>query len=96
MPAINIDYTHLPLERVSILVFVILVEAVMGLGKKGKGKAGATIEKKALPVETDPVKLCTYVSGSNIYKEGADVKLKPDSEYPSWLWQLHLGQLRTI
>ncbi|CAG0891709.1 unnamed protein product [Darwinula stevensoni] len=78
-------------QRVSILVFDMLVEAVMGLGKKGKGKAGGTMEKKTLPVETDPVKLCTHVCGSNIYKEGEDVKLKPDSEYPSWLWQLRLG-----
>lgn len=48
----------------------------MGLGK-GKKKAGklGTIEKKQLPVETDPHRLVTYVCGSNIYTTGEDVKV---------------------
>ncbi|XP_076759630.1 mitochondrial ribosomal protein L54 [Xylocopa sonorina] len=44
--------------------------------------------KVDLPVENDVNKLLTYVCGSNIYKEGEDVKLKPDSEYPEWLWSI--------
>lgn len=32
-----------------------------------------------------------YCCGSNIYKEGEDIKLKDDSEYPDWLWTLRLG-----
>ncbi|KAG6463898.1 39S ribosomal protein L54, mitochondrial [Manduca sexta] len=62
---------------------------VMGLGK-GKKKAGklGTMEKKEMPVETDPNKLVNYVCGSNIYVTGEDVKLKEDSEYPAWLWSL--------
>ncbi|XP_059056067.1 large ribosomal subunit protein mL54 [Achroia grisella] len=62
---------------------------VMGLGK-GKKKAGklTTMEKKVLPVETDPEKLVNYVCGSNIYTTGEDVKIKDDSEYPEWLWTL--------
>ncbi|XP_052749457.1 39S ribosomal protein L54, mitochondrial [Galleria mellonella] len=64
---------------------------VMGLGK-GKKKAGklTTMEKKVLPVETDPEKLVNYVCGSNIYTTGEDIKLKDDSEYPEWLWTLRL------
>lgn len=65
---------------------------VMGLGK-GKKKAGklTAMEKKEMPVETDPHKLVNYVCGSNIYTTGEDVKIKPDSEYPEWLWSLNTG-----
>jgi len=42
-------------------------------------------------VETDVHKLINYVCGTNIYKEGEDVKIKPDSEYPSWLWTIRTG-----
>ncbi|XP_045455127.1 uncharacterized protein LOC123664653 [Melitaea cinxia] len=63
----------------------------LGKGKKKAGKLGA-MEKKELPVETDPEKLVNYVCGSNIYVSGEDVKLKDDSEYPDWLWTLHTGK----
>ncbi|OAD59336.1 39S ribosomal protein L54, mitochondrial, partial [Eufriesea mexicana] len=43
-----------------------------------------------IQVETDVNKLLTYVCGSNIYKQGEDIKLKPDSEYPEWLWNIRL------
>ena len=49
------------------------------------------MEKKLLPVETDPERLVNYCCGSNIYVEGEDVKLKPDNEYPDWLWELNIG-----
>lgn len=55
-----------------------------------------TVEKKLLPVETDPHKLVNYVCGTNIYKEGEDVKIKPDSEYPSWLWTIRTGPPPTL
>lgn len=61
------------------------------LKKKKLGKAGPAIEKKILPVESDAHKLVNFVCGSNIYKEGEDVQLKPDSEYPDWLWTLRTG-----
>ena len=58
----------------------------------GKAKAlGAIDRKKPLPVETDPEKLVNYCCGSNIFKEGEDVKLKDDHEYPEWLWDLRPG-----
>lgn len=64
-----------------------------GLGGKSKKKLklGQTLEKKILPVETDPVKLVNFVCGSNIMKEGQDIAVKPDSEYPAWLWEIHTG-----
>nr|CAG4641382.1 EOG090X0KWJ [Eulimnadia texana] len=65
--------------------------AVMAPSKKAaKGKLGPTVEKKKIPVETDPYKLVNFVCGSSITKEGKDIELKPDSEYPEWLWQLRL------
>ncbi|XP_045761920.1 39S ribosomal protein L54, mitochondrial [Maniola jurtina] len=63
----------------------------LGKGKKKLGKLGS-MEKKQLPVETDPEKLVNYVCGSNIYITGEDVKIKDDSEYPDWLWTLNTGK----
>lgn len=70
---------------------------VMGLGK-GKKKGGklTAIEKKEMPVETDPEKLVHYVCGSNINTTGEDVKIKEDSEYPEWLWSLNTGRAPPI
>nr|SVE75537.1 EOG090X0KWJ [Daphnia dolichocephala] len=66
---------------------------VAGLGSKkaGKlGKLGPVVEKVVLPVETNPEKLVDFVCGSNILKQGQDIQLKPDNEYPEWLWSLRL------
>lgn len=50
------------------------------------------MEKKVLPVETDPVRLVNYVCGTNMLKEGGeDIQIKPDSEYPDWLWTIRTG-----
>lgn len=51
---------------------------------------------KEFPVETNPYRLVEYCCGSNIYKEGEDVKLKPESEYPDWLWTLNTGKRLSI
>ncbi|XP_022188151.2 39S ribosomal protein L54, mitochondrial [Nilaparvata lugens] len=71
---------------------------IASLGKSKKLKAGAApVEKKRLPVETDINKLVTFCCGTNILKEGGqDIKLQPDSEYPDWLWQLHIGKPKTL
>ncbi|KAH8372866.1 hypothetical protein KR009_007003 [Drosophila setifemur] len=63
-------------------------------GKKKKlGKLGPIMEKKIIPVETDANKLVNYVCGSNYFKTGEDVKLKPDSEYPDWLLTLNTDRI---
>lgn len=67
--------------------------ASLGKSKKIKGKAGVTTEKIYLPVEKDAKKLLTHLCGSNLLAEGGeDIKLKPDNEYPDWLWKLHIGK----
>nr|CAI5867841.1 unnamed protein product [Callosobruchus analis] len=70
------------------------VSMIGGAFKKKKmgGKMGAVMEKKVLPVETDPERLVNFACGTNIYKTGEDVKLKPHSEYPEWLWSIRLDK----
>ncbi|ESP05508.1 hypothetical protein LOTGIDRAFT_102989, partial [Lottia gigantea] len=52
------------------------------------GKSGSQMKKVILEVETDPKILVTKCCGANIYVDGTDPDLKPDSEYPDWLWTL--------
>uniref|UniRef100_A0A8D8WR35 Large ribosomal subunit protein mL54 n=1 Tax=Cacopsylla melanoneura TaxID=428564 RepID=A0A8D8WR35_9HEMI len=62
------------------------------VNKKVKGGVGGVSDKKVFPAETDAKKLVKYVCGSNILKEGGEnIELKPDSEYPEWLWTLRTG-----
>ncbi|XP_002761641.1 large ribosomal subunit protein mL54 [Callithrix jacchus] len=60
------------------------------MGKSGKG-AVASDALKDPEVCTDPVQLTTYAMGVNIYKEGQDVPLKPNAEYPGWLFEMNVG-----
>lgn len=48
----------------------------LGKGKKKLGKLG-TMEKRELPVETDPHKLVTQVCGANILTSGEEVQVYP-------------------
>lgn len=64
--------------------------------KKKLGKLGPMLEKKILPVEEDTTKLVNFVCGSNILKEGQDVQIKPDNEYPEWLWSVRTGKLYNL
>ena len=60
-----------------------------GAGGKG-GKKGASMVKPDLDVETDAKKLVSTVCGLNYRIDGDQeaVKIRPDSEYPDWLWTL--------
>ena len=57
-----------------------------------KAAGGQAVGKKRfrLPVESDMNKLMTNCCGANYLKNGEDVKLKEDSEYPEWLWEVPL------
>lgn len=65
--------------------------AANAVKKKKLGKLGPIAEKIVLPVETDAHRLVNYVCGSNIYQKGEDVQLRPESEYPDWLWNIRVG-----
>ena len=65
-----------------------------GAGGAGgpKGKKGAAMVKPDLEVETEAHKLVNYVCGLNYrIDEGhtEPVKIRPDSEYPDWLWTIN-------
>lgn len=67
------------------------VTAIAGLGGKKTRTKDTAAAKVSLEVEKDPHKLVNYVCGSNIMQTGEDIKLKPDSEYPDWLWNVYTG-----
>lgn len=60
-----------------------------------KATGGALLGRKRFrrpPKSSDPEYLVSHVAGSNYLKEGEDVKIKDDSEYPDWIWNLNLGR----
>ncbi|XP_073419170.1 large ribosomal subunit protein mL54 isoform X2 [Dendrobates tinctorius] len=63
---------------------------------KGKGKGFVKEVQKGPEVCKDPAILMTHAMGVNIYKSGSDVKLKDDSQYPEWLFQLDLGPPKSL
>ncbi|XP_072924787.1 large ribosomal subunit protein mL54 [Hemitrygon akajei] len=63
---------------------------------KGKGKVGIKEARPSPEICKDPAILTTHAVGVNIYKQGADPKLLPDSEYPDWLFSLNLGPPKNL
>ena len=70
--------------------------AARGLAKKAKpsGKPASDATKAA----TAAASASDQVIGTNIMKDGQDAELRPDSEYPDWVWTLHqpLPSLETL
>lgn len=59
------------------------------IGSKVGGAVGVAPPRHRLEPETDPVKLTTFLCGGNISRDGGkDPELRPESEYPDWLWTL--------
>ncbi|XP_067871947.1 large ribosomal subunit protein mL54 [Heterodontus francisci] len=63
---------------------------------KGKGKMGVKEALQGPEVCKDPVILTTHAVGVNIYKQGQDPELQPDTEYPEWLFTLNLGPPKSL
>jgi len=56
--------------------------------KGGKGGKGGAMQKAILDVEEDAHKLVSQVCGLNYQEDTEPVMIKPDSEYPDWLWTI--------
>ncbi|KAI1287423.1 39S ribosomal protein L54, mitochondrial [Halotydeus destructor] len=56
-----------------------------------KGTQSTGKKRFRIPTQTEAGYIVSNVSGSNIFKEGEDVKIKDDSEYPDWIWTMNLG-----
>ena len=65
-------------------------KATTGGAKGGKGGKGGAMQKAILDVEEDANKLVTEVCGLNYQLETDPILIKPDSEYPDWLWTINV------
>jgi len=83
-------YSYTQLRVRSAFMFCLLLIYSGGATSKAGGKAaGAAPPRLRLVPESDAVKLTSFLCGGNTSREGgADPELKPESEYPDWLWTL--------
>ena len=59
---------------------------------KGVGSVTSSVPKYKLQPVQDAELLTKRLCGGNFMKEGEDPVLKPDSEYPDWLWNLRIDR----
>ncbi|XP_071808741.1 large ribosomal subunit protein mL54-like [Asterias amurensis] len=81
--------TCLPYQHPAGQGVVFKIQAATFAKKAGRGRS--VEPKELMEVNTDAEYLVSHCSGSNYFKEGQDVKLGPDEDYPDWLWDLHIG-----
>lgn len=65
--------------------------SVLKFSPLGKAQPVSQAEEEVVEVNKNPQDLVKYCVGSNYFIDGEDVELKHDSEYPDWLWDLHIG-----
>ncbi|XP_044860011.1 39S ribosomal protein L54, mitochondrial-like [Mauremys mutica] len=58
---------------------------------KAKGKRFSKEEMRGLDMCKDPKLLTMHTMGVNFHRQGPEVALKDGSEYPDWLFQMHLS-----
>ena len=61
-----------------------------GAKASAKGGKGGAMQKVILDVEEDAHKLVNQVCGLNYQLDSDPVLIKPDSEYPDWLWTINV------
>ncbi|XKL60376.1 hypothetical protein PGB90_001392 [Kerria lacca] len=91
---ISISVSALCVKNLSFTLFPVNLRIPVrhySLDKKSAKLSGSGTKIKEFPVETDTQKLVDYCCGSNYFVTGEDIKLKPESEYPDWLWELNVG-----
>uniref|UniRef100_H2ZFF4 Large ribosomal subunit protein mL54 n=1 Tax=Ciona savignyi TaxID=51511 RepID=H2ZFF4_CIOSA len=62
----------------------------------GRGTKMAKVVVETPKPIRDTELLVTRCCGLNKYVEGEDPVLKPDEEYPDWLWTIHTGKPKTF
>ena len=62
----------------------------LAVKKKGGNAAGAEAQSaEAAAAAAGGDGAGEVVNGLNILKDGEEIRLRPDSEYPEWVWELH-------
>lgn len=73
------------LQHTIVCVELVWIHAFGLHYQPGLGTA-STVSSRVVTVGREMSK--EYATGCNIFKDGEDPKLRPDEEYPDWLWDL--------